>query len=189
MLAKVVQVYKEKFEDVDSCYYHHNMNNAPYCTHLRYYKWSFYVSLYSGFTIGCIAQKINACLLQVATTSCITVYWRCYRCELRNFTEDSKSTKIWRWSKGCFSLCILCLELGSGECSTQLLHNIMQDKVERGEARSRLVTVDTDQDWLVRYTHLHSPNHAFILVPELWTFRPYKKTSAKYYQDLPYYRH
>ena len=36
MLAKVVQVYKEKFEDVDSCYYHHNMNNVPYCTHLRY---------------------------------------------------------------------------------------------------------------------------------------------------------
>ena len=85
--------------------------------------------------------------------------------------------------------CILCLELGSGECSTQLLHNIMQDKVERGEARSRLVTVDTDQDWLVRYTHLHSPHHAFILVPELWTLRPYKKTSAKYYRDLPYYRH
>ena len=38
MLAKVVKVYKERFEDVDSCYYHHNMNNAPYCTHLRYYK-------------------------------------------------------------------------------------------------------------------------------------------------------
>ena len=38
MLAKVVRVYEKKFEDVDSCYYHHNMNNAPYCTHLRYYK-------------------------------------------------------------------------------------------------------------------------------------------------------
>jgi len=128
LFDKVVQVYKEKFEDVDSCYYHHNMNNAPYCTHLRL-------------------------LLPAALLS----------------TGDV-------------------IELGSGECSTQLLHNIMQDKVERGEARSRLVTVDTDQDWLVRYTHLHSPHHAFILVPELWTFRPYKKTS-KYYHDLPYYQH
>ena len=33
---KVVRVYKERFEDVDSCYYHHNMNNVPYCTHLRF---------------------------------------------------------------------------------------------------------------------------------------------------------
>merc|ERR1719195_851783 len=129
LFNKVVKVYKERFEDVDSCYYHHNMNNAPYCTHLRL-------------------------LLPAALMS----------------TGDV-------------------IELGSGECSTQLLHSIMQDKVERGEARSRLVTVDTDQDWLVRYTHLHSPHHAFILVPELWTFRPYRKTSAKYYRDLPYYRH
>ena len=36
MLTKVVRVYKKKFEDVDSCYYHHNMKNVPYCTHLRY---------------------------------------------------------------------------------------------------------------------------------------------------------
>ena len=33
---KVVRVYKERFEDVDSCYYHNNMKNVPYCTHLRY---------------------------------------------------------------------------------------------------------------------------------------------------------
>ena len=50
MLAKVVRVFEKKFEDVDSCYYHHNMNNAPYCTHLRYYKLSFYVAPFSGYS-------------------------------------------------------------------------------------------------------------------------------------------
>ena len=27
--------YMERFSDLNSCYYHHNRGNEPYCTHLR----------------------------------------------------------------------------------------------------------------------------------------------------------
>ena len=60
-------------------------------------------------------------------------------------------------------------------------------KVEEDETRSRLFTVDSDPEWLGRYTHLRSPHHAFILVPETWTYRPYNETRTQYYRDLPYY--
>ena len=36
LFETVVNVHRHRFEELDSCYYHYNMDNAAYCTHLRW---------------------------------------------------------------------------------------------------------------------------------------------------------
>ena len=64
------------------------------------------------------------------------------------------------------------IELGSGLCSTELLHQITQDKVEAGD-KVRLVTVDTDKAWLDTWLPLQTELHSLILVSEDWTLKPH----------------
>lgn len=55
------------------------------------------------------------------------------------------------------------VELGCGEYSTPVLHD---------EFRNRyLVTVETNAEWMLRYIHLRSPNHVFMLVRDFHVFR------------------
>ena len=65
------------------------------------------------------------------------------------------------------------IELGSGLCSTELLHQIMEDKVEAGDGGPRLVSVDTDKAWLDTFLPLQTQHHSLILVSEDWTLRPH----------------
>ena len=64
------------------------------------------------------------------------------------------------------------IELGSGLCSTELLHQITQDKTEAGD-RVRLVSVDTDKAWLDTFLPLQTEHHKLILVSQDWTLRPH----------------
>ena len=64
------------------------------------------------------------------------------------------------------------IELGSGLCSTELLHQITQDKAEAGD-RVRLVSVDTDKAWLDTFLTLQTEHHKLILVSQDWTLRPH----------------
>ena len=64
------------------------------------------------------------------------------------------------------------IELGSGLCSTELLHQITRDKTEAGD-RVRLVSVDTDKAWLDTFLPLQTEHHKLILVSQDWTLRPH----------------
>ena len=35
LFTRLVGNFMERFSDLNSCYYHHNRGNEPYCTHLR----------------------------------------------------------------------------------------------------------------------------------------------------------
>ena len=65
------------------------------------------------------------------------------------------------------------IELGSGLCSTELLHRITEDKVEAGDGGPRLFSVDTDKAWLDTFLPLQTQHHSLILVSEDWTLRPH----------------
>ena len=65
------------------------------------------------------------------------------------------------------------IELGSGLCSTELLHQIMEDKVDDGNSGARLFSVDTDKAWLDTFLPLQTEHHSLILVSEDWTLRPH----------------
>ena len=65
------------------------------------------------------------------------------------------------------------IELGSGLCSTELLHQITLDKVEAGDRGVRLVSVDTDKAWLDTFLPLQTEHHSLILVSGDWTLRPH----------------
>ena len=64
------------------------------------------------------------------------------------------------------------IELGSGLCSTELLHQITVDKVKVGD-KVRLFTVDTDKAWLDTWLPLQNKLHSLILVAKDWTLRPH----------------
>ena len=64
------------------------------------------------------------------------------------------------------------IELGSGLCSTELLHQITVDKVKVGD-KVRLFTVDTDKAWLDTWLPLQTKLHSLILVAKDWTLRPH----------------
>ena len=65
------------------------------------------------------------------------------------------------------------IELGSGLCSTELLHRITRDKVEAGDRGARLVSVDTDKAWLDTFLPLQTQHHSLVLVSGDWTLRPH----------------
>lgn len=50
------------------------------------------------------------------------------------------------------------VELGTGDWSTQLLHDTFPDRY--------IVSVDNHMEWLSRYVHLSTPNHVFVLVKD-----------------------
>ena len=50
------------------------------------------------------------------------------------------------------------LELGVGESSTLLLHNSIKN------TNRKIMSVDDNQDWLNKYTHLKNKNHDFLYV-------------------------
>ena len=55
------------------------------------------------------------------------------------------------------------LELGTGDQSTELLHDIVEDDNKRGDARL-LVSAESDSHWLDTFTHLSSSFHQLLLV-------------------------
>ena len=54
------------------------------------------------------------------------------------------------------------LELGTGDYSTELLHDIIEE--DNKKERRLLVSADSDPVWLNRFTHLSSPFHQLLLV-------------------------
>lgn len=67
------------------------------------------------------------------------------------------------WSLNILGRDIKAYELGAGNYSTQLLH----DNVDK-----KLITVETDLEWLKKFTHLESSKHEFIYIPtDSWKHR------------------
>jgi len=54
------------------------------------------------------------------------------------------------------------LELGTGDYSTELLHDIIEE--DNKKEKRLLVSADSDPAWLNRFTHLSSPFHQLLLV-------------------------
>ena len=55
------------------------------------------------------------------------------------------------------------VELGTGDWSTQLLHDTFPHRY--------VISVDNHMEWLAKYVHLSTPNHAFVLVKDYSFYR------------------
>jgi len=108
LFEKLLSIYEDHFESLDSCYRHYNPKNLNYCSHLR--------------------LLIPASILSSGNI----------------------------------------VELGSGDCSTPVLDDIMKDKHDNRK-NIKLITVESDEFWLKKVLAFKNEYHELYLINSKWT--------------------